>query len=209
MDRSNIKIVVFDCDGVLFDTAGANRKFYNIALAHFSKPELDQEQFDNVHMMTVKDALEYLFPEMREDFSPVYEVLRGIGFETLAPEMKMADGLVPLLEKIGKSGMLRGIATNRTDSMHQLIKDFHLTGLFEKVVTAKDVEHPKPAPDQLHLIMEAFGLEPSQVLFVGDSQFDMNAAKAAGTLFAAFKDPSLSADLHVDSMEELGRILAL
>ncbi len=207
MDRSNIKIVVFDCDGVLFDTAGANRKFYNIALAHFSKPELDQEQFDNVHMMTVQDGLNYLFPEMKDDFSPVYEVLRGIEFETLASEMSMAEGLVPLLEKIGKKGMLRGVATNRTDSMYQLIRDFQLTGLFEKVVTAKDVEHPKPAPDQLHLIMETFDLAPRQILFVGDSQFDMNAAKAADTLFAAFKNPSLSADLHLDSMEELGRIL--
>ena len=66
MDILKIKAVVFDCDGVMFDTALANRKYYDEVLAAFNKPVLNEEQFINVHMMTVKEAIEYLFPEIRD-----------------------------------------------------------------------------------------------------------------------------------------------
>ena len=39
MDPSKIKAVVFDCDGVMFDTADANRRFYNEVLETFHKPK--------------------------------------------------------------------------------------------------------------------------------------------------------------------------
>ncbi len=209
MDISNIKAVVFDCDGVLFDTANANRRFYNILLHQFSRPELNQEQFENVHMMTVREALFYLFPDMKEDMTPVYEGIRKIDYQSLTKDMQMADGLVSLLKQIGQKGLIRAVATNRSESMGKVIKDFNLGQLFEKVVTSMDVEHPKPAPDQLLLLMETFALEPEQMIFIGDSQFDMKAAKSAGTWFAAFQNPGLSADLHVDSMKELGQSLEL
>ncbi len=209
MDISSIKAVVFDCDGVLFDTANANRRFYNILLSQFSRPELNQEQFENVHMMTVKEALFYLFPDMKEDMAPVYDGIRQIDYESLIKDMQMAEGLVSLLDQIGQKGMIRGVATNRSNSMDKVLRDFNLGQMFEKVVTSMDVEHPKPAPDQLLLIMETFSLEPAQVLFIGDSQFDMKAARGAGTWFAAFQNPSLSADLHVNSMQELGQALQL
>ena len=45
-----IRAVVFDCDGVMFDTADANRIYYNRVLERFGKPPLNQEQFINVHM---------------------------------------------------------------------------------------------------------------------------------------------------------------
>ena len=48
-----------------------NRKFYDEILAAFNKPCLNDEQFINVHMMTVKAAVEYLFPEF-DDVTPVY-----------------------------------------------------------------------------------------------------------------------------------------
>ena len=66
MDVAKLKAVVFDCDGVMFDTALANRKFYDELLESFGKPVLDEEQFINVHMMTVTEAVKYLFPE-KED----------------------------------------------------------------------------------------------------------------------------------------------
>ena len=79
MDKAVIKAVVFDCDGVMFDTALANRKFYNDLLDGFSKPPLDDEQFINIHMMTVTAAVEYLFPEM-DDHQPVYNMIKSIGY---------------------------------------------------------------------------------------------------------------------------------
>ena len=91
MDTEGIKAVVFDCDGVMFDTAQANRKYYNDILAGFGKPPLDEEQFINIHMMTVKGAVKYLFPEM-DDHQPVYNMIKRIGYETVIPLMLMEPG---------------------------------------------------------------------------------------------------------------------
>jgi len=56
-----VKVLVFDCDGVMFDTEKANRMYYNRILEQFGKSPLTQEQFEYVHMSTVKQALHFCF----------------------------------------------------------------------------------------------------------------------------------------------------
>ncbi len=208
MDISQIKAVIFDCDGVMFDTALANRKYYDEVLATFSKAPLNEEQFINVHMMTVKDAIGYLFPEKTE-LTDVFSCLKNIGYHKFIKYMKMEDGLVDLLLSLKKNGYIRGIGTNRTNTMEKVLKDFDLESYFEVVVTAATVKKPKPDPEQLHLIMSQFNLKPGQILFVGDSDYDRLAAVNAGVRFVAFKAPKLEADWNVDSMDEIAGILQI
>jgi len=208
MDISTIKAVVFDCDGVLFDTALANRKFYDEVLASFDKPPLTDVQFVNVHMMTVTAAIEYLFPE-KEDTKAVFSSLKQIGYAKFIPFMKMEEGLVRLLNRLKEKGFIRGIATNRTNTMEQVLKDNDLESYFEMVVTAAVVKNPKPDPEQLIKIMEAFDLSPEQVMFIGDSEYDQRAARSAGTWFVAFKQPKLIADIHVAAMADILEILEI
>jgi phosphoglycolate phosphatase len=208
MDISKIKAVVFDCDGVMFDTALANRKFYDEILAAFGKPELTEVQFVNVHMMTVNGAIEYLFPE-KEDYKDVFSVLKQIGYAKFIPYMKMEEGLVELLEALKKNGYIRGVATNRTNTMEGVLADNDLESCFEMVVTARHVKNPKPDPEQLYKIMENFDLDPEQILFIGDSEYDQKAARSAGTWFVAFKQSKLAADVNVNAMAEIGEILQI
>jgi HAD superfamily hydrolase (TIGR01509 family) len=206
MDISTIKAVVFDCDGVMFDTALANRKFYDEVLAKFDKPPLTDVQFVNVHMMTVGEAIQYLFPE-KENHKAVFSCLKQIGYAKFIPFMKMEEGLVRLLERLKEKGFIRAIATNRTNTMEQVLQDNDLESYFEMVVTSADVEKPKPDPEQLIKIMAAFQLSPTEVLFIGDSEYDQRAAQSAGTWFAAFKQPKLTADIHVTAMADILGIL--
>ncbi|MCK5836966.1 MAG: HAD-IA family hydrolase [Desulfobacula sp.] len=208
MDISKIKAVVFDCDGVLFDTALANRKFYDEVLATFDKPRLTDAQFVNVHMMTVTVAIEYLFPEI-EETKEVFACLKQIGYAKFIPYMKMEKGLVRLLKTLKARGFIRGVATNRTNTMHQVLKDNDLESLFEIVVTAADVKSPKPDPEQLFKIMKAFDLDPEELLFIGDSKYDQKAAQQAGTRFISFKKPGLVADMNVDAMDEILGVLQI
>ena len=208
MDILKIKAVVFDCDGVMFDTALANRKYYDEVLTFFQKPVLNEEQFINIHMMTVKEAIEYLFPEI-EDLSSVYECLSHIGYHKFIDYMVMEKGLQELLKGLKKKGYIRGIATNRTNTMEKVLEDFHLQDSFEVVVTAATVKHPKPDPEQLLLIMKKYSLKPDEILFIGDSEYDRQAAVSAKVRFAAFKNPGLKADVNVNSMNEIAGILQI
>ena len=206
MNISKIKAIIFDCDGVMFDTAVANRKYYDEVLQKFNKPELDDVQFTNIHMMTVKAAIEYLFSEM-DDLSAVYDCLKTIGYHKFIDYMIMEKGFEDLLIKLKKRGYLIGIATNRTDTMEKILKDFHLDSYFDVVMTAAKVKMPKPDPEQLTMIMENLKLNPDEILFVGDSEYDGQAATAAKVGFAAFKNHGMKEDFSVNSMEEIARIL--
>ncbi|MCK5162722.1 MAG: HAD-IA family hydrolase [Desulfobacula sp.] len=208
MDILKIKAVVFDCDGVMFDTAVANKKYYDEVLQAFGKPLLNEEQFINVHMMTVAEAIDYLFPEIN-DLSSVYDRLKQIGYQKFIKYMVMEEGLKELLIKLKDKGYIRGIGTNRTNTMEKVLEDFFLEDQFEVVVTAAKVKNPKPDPEQLLLIMEKFDLTPNEILFVGDSDYDRQAAVRAKVWFAAFKNPVLKADFNVDSMDEIARVLQI
>jgi len=208
MEILKIKAVVFDCDGVMFDTAVANRKYYDEVLETFGKPVLNEEQFVNVHMMTVTAAIDYLFPEM-DDLSTIYDCLKTIGYKKFIKHMIMEKGLKELLIRLKSNGYIRGIATNRINTMEKVLHDFDLEDYFEVVVTAAKVKKPKPDPEQLFLIMEKLDLKPDEIFFIGDSEYDRQAAASAGVKFAGFKNISLTADFNVNSMDEIAGILQI
>ena len=204
MDK--IRAVVFDCDGVMFDTAEVNRLYYNRVLDHFGKPPLTETQFVKVHMFSVKDAIAYLFPE-KTSLEDVFLHMKGLPYGNFIDYMMIEPGLKDLLDYLKKKDYIRAVATNRTNTMAQVLKVFDLETRFESVVTAADVKNPKPAPDQLFKIMDQFKLKPEEILFIGDSQFDEMAATSAGTVFIAFNNTSLKADFHFNSMAQIKEIL--
>ena len=208
MNLNNIKAIIFDCDGVMFDTAEANKKFYNEILEYFDKAKLTDEQFIKVHMFTVSQALDFLFPEM-ENLDKVYKRLKEIGYKKFIKYMHMEKGFLELLSKLKGNDYIRGVATNRTNTMGKVLNDNNIADEFDIVVTASDVESPKPAPDQLIKIMNHFNLKTNEILFIGDSEYDQVASSNAGTVFAAYKNPSLKADFHFENMSQISEILGI
>ncbi|MFW6335253.1 MAG: HAD family hydrolase, partial [Desulfosalsimonas sp.] len=98
------------------------------------------------------------------------------------------------------------VATNRSDTMNRVLEEHGLEHCFDLVVTALDVENPKPSPDQLIKITQHFGVSSGQVLYVGDSQVDQQAARAAGVILAACCNDSLEADYHIERLSEIKEI---
>src|SRR3989304_1966732 len=60
---NDVRVVAFDCDGVLFDTVEANRVYYNHILAHFGRPAMDEHQLRYVHIHSVQQCVAYLFAD--------------------------------------------------------------------------------------------------------------------------------------------------
>jgi phosphoglycolate phosphatase len=208
MDATKLKAVVFDCDGVMFDTAFANRKYYDEVLELFGKTAMNDEQFKNVHMMTVTESIAYLFPES-DDLSGIFKGLQGIGYHKFIEHMVMEKGLKQLLDGLKEKGFIRCVATNRTNTMEKVLEIFDLEKYFDMVVTAAKVKKPKPDPEQLLMIMDEYSLKPDEVLFIGDTEYDSRAAAGAKTFFIAFKNNELEADYNVESMDEIARLLLL
>ena len=198
---NDIKVAAFDCDGVLFDTEEANTAYYNHLLKHFGRPKMTREQFAYVHMHTAEASIAFLFPE-DDVLEAARAYAREITYFPFLKYMEMEPDLVPLLEKIRPS-VKTAIATNRSDTMLPLLETFKLQPYFDLVVRSIDVERPKPHPDMLHKVLDYFGIMPNQLVYIGDSLLDEQAAAEAGVPFIAYKNPSLNATLHINRLRAL------
>jgi HAD superfamily hydrolase (TIGR01509 family) len=203
----DIKLVAFDCDGVLFDTAATNRAYYNQVLTHFNRPEMTDEQFRYAHMHTSHEAICYLFGE-EEAIQAAMDYAAQMTYLPFIQIMKMEPHLLSLLNKI-RPPYKTAIATNRTNTMERVLDAHDLKKHFDLVVTAWDVDRPKPHPDALIKILTYFRLKPKQVLYIGDSEVDEVSARAAGVWFAAFQNDALDADFYIESLKEVEPILGI
>ena len=201
----DIKVVAFDCDGVLFDTEEANRAYYDHLLKHFGRLTLTPEQFAYAHQHTLNESIAYLF-EDQEAIAAVYAYRQTMDYSAYLKLLKVEPDLVPLLTKI-RAKLKTAIATNRSDTMNRLLAEFALTEYFDLVVTSFDIRRPKPYPDALLKILDHFGIEAHQALYVGDSQVDAEAARAAKIPFVAFRNETLPAEYHIGNLKELEEIL--
>jgi phosphoglycolate phosphatase len=205
--RNGYKAVIYDCDGVIFDSLEANFAFYSIVLEQFGKPPLDRNDrctMNLVHTYASKDVLARLFeedPRIRQ----ALEFAGSIDYRDLLPFMHMEEGFRETLAVLQDSVRL-AICTNRSTSMDMVLEHFGLAGYFGCVMTASRVNNPKPHPEPLLKILEYFAIEPGEALFVGDSELDRKASEAAGVPFVAYKSriPCMARiDRHVDILRLL------
>ncbi|MBC2710193.1 MAG: HAD-IA family hydrolase [Desulfosarcina sp.] len=191
----------------MFDSQEANRAYYNHVLDHFHLPAMTPEQLAYVHMHTVDESLAYLIrDEATRDSAQAYR--RQLGYLPFLKFMEMEPGLVPLLETL-RPRFKTAVATNRTDTMASVLADNHIDHLFDLVVCALDVQFPKPHPEALNKVVHHFSVSPEEVIYVGDSQVDEMAAKAAAIPFVAYRNPALMADHHIRHLTEIAGLLGL
>ena len=200
-----IKVVVFDCDGVLFNTIEANRQFYNQILKHFKKPLLKEKDMEMVTMMTVDESLNYLFrddPRIEEAKIFRKEIDYRPFFKYIFPE----PNLLNLLDKL-KGKVYLAVCTNRSNTIIPLLKSKDIYNYFDMVVSSLDVKNPKPDSEPIQLIMSHFSIQPNELLFIGDSTIDEETAKNSGVVFVAYKNKSLTASYHIDDLLKVIDIL--
>jgi HAD superfamily hydrolase (TIGR01509 family) len=182
-----VRGIIYDCDGVLFDSRRANLAFYSHVLEHFGVPAVTEADPIKAHLChtaaspVVFDRL--LGGQLGHD---ALAFARTVDYRQFIPLLSIEDGVrraLPILA--GK--MPLALATNRGASVRELLGYFDLQGFFQVVVTCNDVPRPKPAPDMLLLAARRMKRAGEELLFVGDSELDHQAADHAGIRFAAYR----------------------
>jgi HAD superfamily hydrolase (TIGR01549 family) len=202
---TQVRVVIFDCDGVMFDSKKANEAYYNHILAQFGKPRMNSAQSDYVHMNTAERSVAYLFrndPQLKDAIA----YWRATSYLPFIPLMEMEPYLKPFLEYL-RPAYKTAISTNRSDTMGPVLAHHGLEGYFDLVVSCLDVKDPKPNPESLVKILDHFGLSPQEAIYVGDSEIDEAAAMAAGIPLVAYKNSVLSAACHVTHFKEVEALL--
>jgi phosphoglycolate phosphatase-like HAD superfamily hydrolase len=198
-----LELIVFDCDGVMFDSKEANRKYYNFLLKQFGCGKMNEDEADFVHMHSVKESLAYIFRNCKNiSVDDVNKFRQKISYEPFLQYMTMEPDLLPFLEQARPFYSL-AISTNRTNTMRPLLESYGLAPYFGKVMTAANATRPKPAPDALLEILDFYNCSPENALFIGDSIIDEQHAASCKVDLIAFKSPEINAKYYVSSFMEI------
>ena len=116
------------------------------------------------------------------DFLPALEVFMVSYAQHNAQRSRVYEGVLEGLEATSRRALHMGCVTNKSERFTRpLLAALGLDHFFEIVVCGDTTAHKKPHPAPLLFAMEHFSLTPAQVLFVGDSANDVQAARAAQT----------------------------
>lgn len=199
--------LIYDCDGVMIDSAEGNRHLYNLVLDRLGLAPMTREQEKFAFQATFEQALLYMVPERLH--SQIEAAARGaFDYERdILPKIRLMRGYRDFVLKAREHGLRQAIDTNRTAfGIDVIIARFELEPYFEPVINSSNTE-PKPSPEGVRKIAAAWGREPERILYIGDSPDDRLAAKGAGALFCAFGANDLEGDIKFASWPELASFL--
>ncbi len=198
---NNISVIIFDCDGVMFDSRQANINFYNHILSHFNLPPMKEKDIVFVHMHTADESVQHIL-RGTPYAAQAQEYRMKMDYAPFIKDMIIEPGLKKLLEYL-KPRLGLAIATNRSNTIGKVLEWNGLKEYFDIVVSSLDVKSPKPHPEPLLKILEFFNISPDKSLYVGDSLIDYETARAADVSFVSYKNKNLKADFHVDHLVDI------
>lgn len=200
-----LKLVILDCDGVLFDSFRSNVAYYSAVLEKLGGPPLDEETTELCHVYSTPQLFAHLYPHDPEKAREAERIAYGIDYRPFLEYMDPKPGLYEVLESL-KASYQVALATNRGKSIPALLERFDLEDTFDVVSTIREVPRPKPAPDLLLYCLEKTGLAPEHAVYVGDMENDRIAAEAAGIPFILMGN-SILHPFRIGRLEELPDLL--
>lgn len=176
-------VVLFDLDGTVVDSGA----IILASMRHATREVLGSEHTDEELMQAVggpglEAQLGAFDPDRVEELVRVYRAHN----EPLHDTLEACEGMEDVLVRLHDEGRRLGVVTAKRRSTVELaFARVPIAHLFETVVGGDETEKHKPDPEPLLLAAERMGIDPTTAAYVGDSPFDMRAAKAAGMFAVA------------------------
>ena len=191
--------VIFDIDGTLVDSNEAHAQSWmdTFAEAGYDVP------FDIVRPLIGMGA-DKLLPKtigVKHDSEEGKKLIKRrseIFCKKYLPTLRPLEGSRALVLRVRADGLKAIVATSAKDEELQgLLKAAEVADLMEEKATASDAKRSKPDPDIVEAAMEASGISPRNLVMIGDTPYDIEAATRAKVRTIAFRSGGWSDDdLH-------------
>ena len=171
-------VVLFDLDGTVIDSGA----IILASMRHAAETVVGGDYTDEQLMAAVggpglEAQMVALDPNRVEELVRVYREHN----EPLHDTLEACAGMDVVLDELKDRGHRLGIVTaKRRATVDLAFARIPIEHLFETVVGGDETERHKPDPQPLQLALERLGARAEDAAYVGDSPFDMQAAKAAG-----------------------------
>jgi HAD superfamily hydrolase (TIGR01509 family) len=181
-DSHPIRGILFDMDGV-------------VVRQRLDFPAIKREIFGSTEGF-ILERMAAMPPAERERAEGILERHE----QAAALSAEPMDGIEEVLRWMEARGWPRGLVTRNSRKSVELVLARH--GFrFDAVVTREDAP-PKPSPEPVWLACRQMGLDPAEVVFVGDFELDMLAGRRAGTRTVLLQNDGMTASAHADASVE-------
>jgi HAD superfamily hydrolase (TIGR01509 family) len=201
--------IVFDNDGLLLDTEAAWTRAEEALFERHGRSFTTEHKRALIGTSRTTAAVELeAMLGLRGQGEALMDELHELVMEEAAGGVPPRPGALELLAAVRRAGLPVGLASNSAREFveHVLSAAGLLNGQFDVVITAEDVDRPKPAPDLYLAACAALGAAPERAAALEDSPTGVAAALAAGMYVVAvpyFPDaPIEGASLTADSLED-------
>lgn len=174
-----IQGVILDVDGTLVLSNDAHAQAWTEAFSEFGY-EVPFEHVRPLIGMGGDKLLPKLLPGLNDQEGAGKQIVERrdeLFLERYAPDLRPAEGARALVERMQAAGLKLVVASSaRQGELTTLLKAAQVDDLVKATTTSTDVEESKPAPDTVEAALSKLGLEPSQVLMIGDTPYDIKSA---------------------------------
>jgi HAD superfamily hydrolase (TIGR01509 family) len=184
MALPTIKAVVFDFDGLMFNT----EEIFNLSGKELLRRR-GKVMTPAILSMMMGRRSDEAFPMMiealglTEDPAALRAEERAIFHDLLWKHVAPMPGLFELLTHIETRGLPKGVATSsRRPYIESLLVHFKLIDRFHVTLTAEDVTRGKPHPEIYLTAAARIGVAPAEMLVLEDSEMGTRSAAAAGAV---------------------------
>ena len=178
------RAVLFDFDYTLGDTERGILASIRFAMARMGLPEPSEKAMRRTIGKTLErtytDLTSRTGPEEQAEFSRLFNQKAE---EVMVASARLYPGTKEVLAWLENRGMRTGVVTNK--NRRRIAAILEREGICPAVLVSAEDAVPKPAPDGILLAARSLGLVPEEILYVGDSPTDEQAAKNAGCGFLA------------------------
>ena len=172
--------MLVDVDGTLVDS----NYHHTLAWSRALRDHGEDAHLAAIHRlvgMGSTQLLQQLIPEADESVTDAVKKAWRAHFDSLLPEIRAVDGAERLLRTMHERDFVVVLATSSPeDLLDALMERVGARDAVDVVVTASDVEAAKPDPDLFEVALERAGVDAQRALALGDSVWDVEAARRAG-----------------------------
>lgn len=179
------KACIFDLDGTLTDTLESLAYSVNETMKEMGMPQITTEQcrefVGNGAKVLIEKTLKASGDEKLTRFDEAYETYLRIFDKCCTYRVKPYPGIPEMLKEMKAQGLKLGVLSNKPDrqAVH-VVEEIFGKNVFDHIQGQKDGVPRKPDPTAVLSIAAEFGSDPSETLYIGDSEVDGATGKAAG-----------------------------